>query len=653
MSPAAEQSSAAEQERDLAKRPESDTTIPQYYKKSGNNKNDDRQSDDLESRIDHDSYGTQSKSSSKYHSGHRPRPATTNASYIDDDHVVVASESTPLLDPSDPAVSPLNLRSIKFLFGTLWVLLFTCLILTLILFINTFVTLPLLNFRDSGFQELVLLVVADLSLFLSICFFRFPLDSNKVLGFVSAGSLFLALVLSLSFPNTRHRVTLASFFIMVWTLFCVILGLIVTPAAVKKANIHEEIRLTGRVERRKTVGQLAAVPFVVLVVLILAVVPCVFMCMSVMLDMYDYIRLHQDLDTGSFVDIYPKTGYSHGSGHGDSGYKIPTDKDRNLGFSYSVYVYCTPFQGGKGLNDVPPSIRPSPDGSPAPIVLVEADSGSSAQMLYKGWLDEMYNNQEIAQVCYWNRPGRGFSDNAPSPFSAGMAADAFTIALRSALNAYTDSYDNTNSEDNEYDILKDKNPFGNRTFAVVGHGTGGLYSRVFAARHIQNMHSLTLVDAYPEELLVRRLGKPSRGFRDWWAGVWTVFGFERQLSWLVRGRGPSVRVFGKMAATTRPNELKANLQEQISALGLLRNDIETANSILHGSDIPLAVLSSAQMVKQDSEWAEYQKLLTKVTAKNVVYEVVEGPHDLWLTEKAKKKMQKVLYNLLCQRDNTK
>lgn len=620
--------SPSDQIDDLTARRQSDTTIPKYYKHAKPNSND--VDPDLENN--HDSIEESVEE-------HIDEPIRPNRRSV--------SERTPLLDPSDPAVSPLNVERVRFLLHFLWVCLFFSLFITLALFINTFVSLPLLKFRDSGFQELAQFILSDIVLFLSIAFFRFPISADRILSITSCVSLSLTIILSFAVPATRHRLTLSSALILVWTLFCIVIGLLVTPSVVKGAKIHEEIRLTGRVETRKTIGQWIAIPFVFLLVLVLVVIPSIFIFLSTALDVYDYARLHQDLDIGTFIDIYPNTISHSGAGHGGSGYKHPTDAERNSGFSYSVYVYCTPYQEGNGHNDVPPPIRPGPGGRPAPIVLVEADSSTSAQLFYEGWLDEMYNKNQIAQVCYWNRPGRGFSDNAPSPFSAGMAADALTAALTHVLGTHNNDPD----DDDDMNPLKTKNPFGNRTFAVIGHGVGGLYARTFASRHIQNMHSLTLVDAFPEELLVRRLGKPSHGFRDWWAGLWSVFGFERQISWIVRGRGPRVRMLGKMAPNTRPNERRASLQEQISALGLLRNDIETANSILHGSDLPLAVLSSAQHVRADQEWSNYQRTLTKVTAKNVVWEVLEGPHDLWLTVKAKKKMQEILYNLLSQRDD--
>lgn len=680
MSPIAAQASASEDARDLASRPESDTTIRQYYNRSNNSSSTSKNSDpeaggqtsqhgdrDLESHINEASYGTTERSRSNERARHRNSRGRL-------------SERAPLLDPSDPAVSPLNIEGIRILRITLWSFLVISLIFTLALFVNTFVTLPtfFFRFRDSGFQELVLITIADFSLFLSICFFRYPTETDRFLGYTATVSLLIAFILTVAVPATRHRTTLGSAIILIWTLLSFALSLILTPAWVKWGKVHEEVRLTGRVETRKTFREWIAGTGSALLTFVLVVLPAISIFLSVLLDIYDYARLHQDLDVGTFVDIYPNPSFggskahndrdklnsfeqtfgeeyqpanvisAKNSGHGDSGYRPPSDNDRDNGFSYSVYVYCTPRQGGpgKGHNDSPPSVRPSPNGKPAPIVLIEADSGTSAQQFYEGWVDELYNDNKIAQVCYWNRPGRGFSDNAPSPFSLGMAADALTAGLRQVLGTHNSAVDDSD------DKYEHDNPFGNNTFAIVGHGVGGLYGRVFASRHIQHVHSLTLIDAFPEELLVRRLGKPTSGFKDWWKAVWSVFGFEKQVSWLIRLRGSRVRMLGKMAANTRPNELKASLQEQISALGIMRNDIETSNSILHGSDLPLAVLSSGTHVRADQEWSSYQRTLTKVTAKNVAWEVLEGPHDLWLTVKAKKKMQEVLINLLSQRDDS-
>lgn len=50
----------------------------------------------------------------------------------------------------------------------------------------------------------------------------------------------------------------------------------------------------------------------------------------------------------------------------------------------------------------------------------------------EGWVLDAYNNGSIKRYCYWDRPGFAFSDNAPSPLSAGMAADAFSEALARA-----------------------------------------------------------------------------------------------------------------------------------------------------------------------------------------------------------------------------
>lgn len=48
------------------------------------------------------------------------------------------------------------------------------------------------------------------------------------------------------------------------------------------------------------------------------------------------------------------------------------------------------------------------------------------------WAVEAYGTGKILRYCYWDRPGFAFSENAPSPLSAGMAVDALSEALAHA-----------------------------------------------------------------------------------------------------------------------------------------------------------------------------------------------------------------------------
>lgn len=81
------------------------------------------------------------------------------------------------------------------------------------------------------------------------------------------------------------------------------------------------------------------------------------------------------------------------------------------GDKYRVHLFC---EGSKNDSDT--------------TVLLEAGE-YPVEGGMESWVFDAYNNATITRYCYWDRPGYGFSDNAPSPLSAGMAVDALTEAL--------------------------------------------------------------------------------------------------------------------------------------------------------------------------------------------------------------------------------
>ena len=81
------------------------------------------------------------------------------------------------------------------------------------------------------------------------------------------------------------------------------------------------------------------------------------------------------------------------------------------GEKYQVHIFC---EGNKNVSES--------------TVLLEAGE-YPVEGSMEGWVFDAYNNGSIGRYCYWDRPGFGFSNNAPSPLSAGMAADALSEAL--------------------------------------------------------------------------------------------------------------------------------------------------------------------------------------------------------------------------------
>lgn len=541
-----------------------------------------------------------------------------------------ASERTPLLDPDDAAVSPFNLRGVRLLRLVLWTMVLINCLWALLLFLNCFVSVPFIPVRSSGFLELDLAVLSLVVLLLELLFFTTPSDVELYMGYFVTGCFVLQLILAVTIPHARHFYGIVGIFTIFWTVASLGLTLVMTPYTVKWGQDYEEERLTGRVETRRTLGEWFKVSISLILLLALVVVPALLFFFGFLLEIYDTARLF------------------HGEGAATKGLFVPI---RYEGHSkYSVYIECTPENHYVEDGGISKSVE-------RPIVLIEADDRVSAQVFYKGWLEELYEANKVSQVCLWNRPGRGFSDVASSPFSLDASTHALTTALTAALK-----HNGTVSSSQEIETSH-AHPFQNRTLALVSHGLGGLYSRAFAARHLNSTQSLLLIDTVHEEILRKSYGRPSRGFKFWLKGVLSPLSVRRQLSWLLHFKGPEDRYLGSsrggsgsagitggragLAFSTNPTEIKASLQEQISAFnGDTRSQLSDSSYLLSDSKIPLAVVSSAQSIRSNKEWSALQRKLTKVTRNNVAWEILDGPHEIWADEKAKYQLQKLFLNIL-------
>lgn len=467
------------------------------------------------------------------------------------------------------------------------------------------------------------------TLFIALVFFNVPSSIERVLGYIITVCLLIQFVLMWALPEMRHVYGFIGVFITGWTLACLALSLVVTPQVVRWGKDHEEVRLTGRRETRRTISEWFKISFSFLLLVIFVVIPGLLMFFGFMLDVYDNARLYSytgAATTGTRVSIPSSEGSNH---------------------RYSVYIECTPEH--RRL------VPPLPDDQQAPIVIIEADDRVSAQVFYEGWVEELYNINKISRVCIWNRPGRGFSDNAPSPFSLADNSDALTLALNTILDQDSPPLASIDAE---------APPFQNHSLALVSHGLGGLYSRAFASRHISSIQSILLVDTLHEDVLRRTVGPISRGFGLWVRGMVSPLAIQRQFSWILHGRGSTYRYLsgisgitrgnaGTFAYNTRSGEIKASLQDQLVVLsGSMQNEIQDSNSILQGSNIPVAVVASAQSIRKDRDWSGLQRKLAKLTANNVAFEVFDGPHEIWTSRKAKEQLQDLYTHVLREKKTT-
>jgi len=244
---------------------------------------------------------------------------------------------------------------------------------------------------------------------------------------------------------------------------------------------------------------------------------------------------------------------------------------------------------------------------------------------FEHWAYNAYQNGTISRYCYWDRPGYAWSDNAPSPHSAGMSADALSEAL---------------AKEGE------EGPW-----ILVSAGTGSIVSRIFSSRHAKQVTGIMLIDPMHEDLL-HRIASPGRGFMLWAYGVISPLGLERLAGALFKGRTREDRVYGRNAYQGG-KFIKAQLQENLVADSLSKNEVVSARNI-QSSDTPLVIVSSGIKCRTDGEWERKQKDLTTLTENLVSWDVVnKAPHQVWRTFEGRSVMEKRLEALVKKAAKTK
>jgi pimeloyl-ACP methyl ester carboxylesterase len=112
----------------------------------------------------------------------------------------------------------------------------------------------------------------------------------------------------------------------------------------------------------------------------------------------------------------------------------------------------------------------SGSGSPT-VVLV---SGlAEASVYWQGWIAPAV--AQNTTVCVYDRAGQGWSDPPPSPQDgAAVATDLHNLLVNAQIPG---------------------------PYVVVGHSTGGVYARIFAARYPDQVAGMVLLDSQPNEAL--------------------------------------------------------------------------------------------------------------------------------------------------------
>jgi pimeloyl-ACP methyl ester carboxylesterase len=404
-----------------------------------------------------------------------------------------------------------------------------------------------------------------------VVFFIAPAKGLRITTAIIAGLLLVDMILILSVPQLRLEEGWAGIASVVWA-FLMAVWCIATDRIVAWGKREEEERLTGRPETRRTVKEWTAV-------MIATIFTVLFIIIGVLM-------------TGT-LSLRAR----------DATLPIPGRRILVDGNKYAVHLSCV---GNATYTN----------GTQDPTILLEAGSTPVEHGL-EPWAASALNNGTISRYCYWDRPGYAYSDNAPSPHSAGMSADALSEVLA---------------------VSDEEGPW-----ILVSAGYGSIVSRIFSSRHAKQVSGIMLVDPLHEDAL-SDLGSPGRGFTLWGWGVLSPLGLRRLAGAIFKGRNRMDRVYGR-SAYLNGKVLKAKLQEALVASSLTRTEIVGARSI-QSADLPL-VLVSSERVNKSRKWEEWQRDLSGLTDRLVAWDVVDkAPHEVWRSWEGREAMESRVKELM-------
>ena len=464
----------------------------------------------------------------------------------------------PYLDPDDDRVSPLNLWSVRFTYHLIVVFTLVTFVWATLNLISTFVTVPGFQSRGGGYTTFSFNCLTLGNLLVALIFFAGPAQIMRISYGAIAVLLLTDVILVAALPEIRVQEGWVGLISVIWA-FVMAFWCVLSDRIVEWGKHEEEERLTGRPETRRTLKEWIGV-LTGSVILLVELVICVLLTATLIL---------RAIDNGLEPD---------GSLHLVDGGK------------YSIHLNCVGNR--KNLTDASQGFSPT--------VMLESGEQPAEQDFVK-WANKAYEDGVIDRFCYWDRPGYAFSQNAPSPHSAGMSADALSEVLSQ---------------------VGEEGPL-----ISVSAGYGSVVARIFASRRRDQVVGIMMIDPLHEDLLYR-VAKPGYGFKLWGRGILSPLGIDQIAGALFKGRTKEDRVYGQSTWQTS-NFLKAKLQENLVAESLSKSDAQIARQI-QSVDTPLVVVSSGIKSRRDVEWEEAQRNLANYTKNVVAFDIVKhAGHEVW------------------------
>ncbi|CCH41792.1 putative membrane protein [Wickerhamomyces ciferrii] len=495
------------------------------------------------------------------------------------------SERQPLLSPDDPGVSPLNVSNVKIAKLLLNTFSFLSTIWFILLLLSDFVSIPGLNNKGRSFLEINFVLVSLYSTLTTLAFFKIPSKLERLLGYITAGVIGFVIILLLLFQ--REQMGKVGTLSALWA-FLTIIFTSISEYLVEQGKIHEEIRLTGRVETRRTLTEWVVI-FIRNVFKTVLLIYVSFISLNVILHVFDTLRVKP------------------------WGELVPVEED-----SFRLHLSC--------FGDVSTN-----ESSSQPILLLE--SGHNSNEEFSEWVEELYHLNKIDRYCIYDRPGFGFSDSSPSPVSISIVSELLSEALRK-------------QKINGPFLLVGFDIGGLYSTVFASHNTAQIESILL----VDSWHEdLLLKDPNSKTKKREPLPKgvssmgPGAGLKLWLRGFFSPLGLSAQASWLFKHHGSRDRIYGR-DLHVQGQYLRARLQEQISASVLSYNEVISSKSSL--VDIPISVVSSDYVIKKSLNWGNWQRQLTKISSNTKEWKIADGDHEIWKSPKGRSDLQDVLLRLL-------
>lgn len=187
--------------------------------------------------------------------------------------------STPYLSPDDPAVSPYNLWTVRFVRWVTVALTVITFVWWVLMVVAVFITPPGLHARGSPFFAFDYASLALLTLIVTLLFFSVPSRLARILGIVNAVVLLVDAVTILVVPGLRHAELWVGIASVIWAALMAA-WFVAADRTVQWGKAEEEQRLTGRPESRRTVLEWAEVT---LSTVVLVVMTCIVALMTLTL----------------------------------------------------------------------------------------------------------------------------------------------------------------------------------------------------------------------------------------------------------------------------------------------------------------------------------------------------------------------------------